>query len=82
MTFTRVLSSKSSFQKYSEVLDYVNESREFQRRVKEELTQHFYECVYMRPYPSFVESFWLIILYLNLWILLEKLLHFIVQMGI
>ena len=37
MTFTRVLSSKSSFQKYSVVLDYVNESREFERWVKEEL---------------------------------------------
>lgn len=37
MTFTRVLSSKSSFQNYSVVLDYVNESREFERRVKEEL---------------------------------------------
>lgn len=37
MTFTRVLSSKSSFQKHSVVLDYVNESREFERRVKEEL---------------------------------------------
>lgn len=37
MTFTRFLSSKSIFQKYSVVLDYVNESREFERRVKEEL---------------------------------------------
>ena len=46
MTFTRFLSSKSSFQKYSVVLDYVNESREFERRVKEELMQHFYDCLY------------------------------------
>ena len=34
----------------------------------------------MRPHPSLVESSWLSIFYLHLWILLEKLLQFIVQM--
>ena len=36
----------------------------------------------MRPHPSLVESSWLSIFYLHLWILLEKLLQFIVQMCI